>query len=61
MVKVMNFLLEKHGYLTKIWFIWFLPACTAQSANASSKIWFTRSVELYIHAFERSDYRLSGE
>ena len=48
MVKIMNFLLEKRGYLTKIWFIWFLPACTAQLANPSSKIWFTRSVELYI-------------
>ena len=45
----MNLLLEKRGYFTKIWFIWFLPACTAQSANASSIIWFTRPVELYIH------------
>ena len=44
----MNLLLEKRGYFTKIWFIWFLPACTAQSANASSMIWFTRPVELYI-------------
>ena len=48
-VKNMNLLLEKRGYFTKIWFIWFLPACTAQSANASNIIWFTRPVELYIH------------
>ena len=44
----MNLLLEKRGYFMKIWFIWFLPACTAQSANASSIIWFMRPVELYI-------------
>ena len=48
----MNLLLEKRGYFTKIWFIWFLPACTAQSANASSIIWFTRPVELYIHVLD---------
>ena len=33
----MNLLLEKRGYLMKIWFIWFKP-------------WFTRPGELYIHA-----------
>ena len=46
----MNLLLEKCGYLVKNWFIWFKPACTAQSANPSSKTWFKRPDEQYIHA-----------
>ena len=54
----MNLLLEKRGYFTKNWFIWFLPACTAQSANASSIIWFTRPVELYIHDIHYKKLRL---
>ena len=50
MVKKWNLLPEKCGYLAKIWFIWFKPACTAQSANPSSKTWFKRPDEQYIHA-----------
>ena len=33
MVKNVKSLLEKVGYLVKNWFIWFMPARTAQSAN----------------------------
>ena len=43
----MNLLLEKCGYLAENWFIWFKPACTAQSANPSSIIWFKRPDEPY--------------
>ena len=50
MVKNVNLLPEKCGYLAKNWFIWFKPACTAQSANPSSKTWFKRPDEQYIHA-----------
>ena len=49
MVKKVNLLPEKCGYLAKNWFIWFKPACTAQSANPSSKTWFKRPDEQYIH------------
>ena len=49
MVENVNLLLEKCGYLAKNWFIWFMPACTAQSANPSSKTWFKRPDEQYIH------------
>ena len=51
MVENVNLLLEKCGYLAKNWFIWFMPACTAQSANPSSKTWFKRPDEQYIHAW----------
>ena len=52
MVKKVNLLPEKCGYLAKNWFIWFKPACTAQSANPSSKTWFKRPDEQYIHGFK---------
>ena len=55
MVKKWNLLPEKCGYLAKIWFIWFKPACTAQSANPSSKTWFKRPDEQYIHAKNNVD------
>ncbi len=52
MVKKVNLLPEKCGYLAKNWFIWFKPACTAQSANPSSKTWFKRPDEQYIHELQ---------
>ena len=52
MVENVNLLLEKCGYLAKNWFIWFMPACTAQSANPSSKTWFKRPDEQYIHVWK---------
>ena len=54
MVKKVNLLPEKCGYLAKNWFIWFKPACTAQSANPSSKTWFKRPDEQYIHGHKCS-------
>ena len=50
MVKNAKSLREKGGYLVKNWFIWFMPARTAQSANRTSKTWFIRPDEPYIHA-----------
>ena len=58
MVKKWNLLPEKCGYLAKIWFIWFKPACTAQSANPSSKTWFKRPDEQYIHGFRLILYNI---
>ena len=58
MVKKVNLLPEKCGYLAKNWFIWFKPACTAQSANPSSKTWFKRPDEQYIHAEIRIPHKL---
>ena len=51
MVKNVKSLPEKVGYLVKIWFIWFMPACTAHSANPTRKTWFRRHDEPYIHGF----------
>ena len=59
MVKKVNLLPEKCGYLAKNWFIWFKPACTAQSANPSSKTWFKRPDEQYIHVGDMMDHFLS--
>ena len=60
MVKKVNLLPEKCGYLVKNWFIWFKPACTAQSANPSSKTWFKRPDEQYIHGVYRYFYQLQA-
>ena len=59
MVENVNLLLEKCGYLAKNWFIWFMPACTAQSANLSSKTWFKRPDEQYIH--DHDSFMIVGE
>ena len=48
LLRNVNLLLKKGGCLTEFGLIWFRPACTAQSANPSSEIWFQRPVEPYI-------------
>jgi len=57
-VKNVNLLLEKDGHLAKNWFIWFKPACTAQSAIASSIIWFKRPDEPYIHGYDEGSHKI---
>ena len=54
----MNLLLEECGYLTKNWFIWFKPACTAQWVNHSSIIWFKKPDEQSIDTCDEWNFQI---